>query len=58
MEKKEEEERLQPQQPSLLSAESWATIVIDGKAKEARIRRDANGSISYVGVSDKILGIF
>lgn len=57
MEKKEEE-RLQPQQPSLLSAESWATIVVDGKAKEARIRRGSDGSISYIGLSDKILGIF
>lgn len=57
MEKKEEE-RLQPQQPSLLGGESWATIVVGGKAKEARIRRDANGNITYIGISENILGIF
>lgn len=38
--------------------ETFGTLFADGKAKNVRIRRDSNGDISYLGVSDKILGIF
>lgn len=54
----DKEKKPQPGDVGYLGGESWATLVVDGKAKEARIRRDQNGNIVYVGLSDKIFGIF
>lgn len=54
----EEKKILEPGDIGYQGGESWATVRVNGKAKKVRIRRDSNGNVTYVGMSDKIFGIF
>jgi hypothetical protein len=53
-----EEKKLDPGDIGYPGGESWATVRVNGKAKKVRIRKDANGNVTYVGMTDKIFGIF
>jgi|GEM_PF-6767018 hypothetical protein len=35
-----------------------STVFIDGKAKEVRTVKDENGNVTYMSITNKILGIF
>ena len=38
--------------------ETTSTVFIDGKCMNARVIKDANGNITYLGLTEKIFGIF
>ena len=47
-----------PGGPGYKGGEFMMTMVVDGKAKNVRVRKDKDGNIVYMGVSDKIWGLF
>ena len=53
-----EEKRLWPGDVGYKGGEYTGTVVVDGKAKTAHIKKDPNGNIVYMALTDKILGIF
>lgn len=52
------EKRLYPGDNGYPGGEYWTTMVIDGKTKNVRVVKDAYGNIVYMGVTDKIFGLF
>lgn len=55
---KKEEKRLYPGDVGYQGGEYRGTMVIDGKAKNVHIKKDNNGNIVYMSVTDKLFGIF
>ena len=53
-----DDKKLAPGDAGYKGGEYTCTMVIDGKSKNVRVRKNANGDIVYMGVSDKIFGIF
>lgn len=54
----EEKKKLYPGDVGYQGGEYYTTIYVDGKAKNAHVVKDANGNIVYLGITDKIFGIF
>lgn len=54
----DDNKKLAPGDAGYKGGEYTATMVIGGKSKDVRVRKNANGDIVYMGVSDKVFGIF
>lgn len=54
----EKEKRLYPGDVGYKGGDFHTTIYENGKVKDAHIIKDSNGNIVYIGITDKILGIF
>lgn len=54
----DEKGNLWPGDEGYKGGQTETTVYIDGKVKSARVVKDANGNVVYVGITDKILGIF
>ena len=54
----EKEKRLWPGDPGYKGGTFETTAVIDGKPKNVRTIKDANGNILFMSVTDSFLGIF
>lgn len=53
-----DEKKLYPGDPGYKGGDFTATVRINGQNKEVHTIKDKDGNIVYMGVSNKILGIF
>lgn len=54
----EEKKKLYPGDVGYPGGVTYTTIIVDGKAKEVRTKKDAYGNVVSVIVRDKLFGIF
>lgn len=54
----DDKKKLYPGDAGYQGGVTHTTIYVDGKAKNVRTVKDAYGNVIYVGVTDKIFGIF